>query len=94
MVASPADLAERVAGVVAARRGLPGPGRYDFAKSWRGTASRFPTTPTPCTGSPRGISARLRRPGEAGGAGPLSPIYLRPPDAVRWRERDTVQTAE
>lgn len=32
--------------------------------------------------------------GEAGDAEPLGPIYLRPPDAVRWHERDTVQTAE
>ena len=34
----------------------------------------------------------------AAGAGarpsPLDPIYLRPPDAERWRERDTFQTAE
>jgi tRNA threonylcarbamoyl adenosine modification protein YeaZ len=31
----------------------------------------------------------------AGGAGePLQPIYLRPPDAQRWRERDTSKTAE
>jgi tRNA threonylcarbamoyladenosine biosynthesis protein TsaB len=29
---------------------------------------------------------------EAGG--PLAPIYLRPPDAERWRERDSFQTAE
>jgi tRNA threonylcarbamoyladenosine biosynthesis protein TsaB len=28
-----------------------------------------------------------------GGAGPAVPIYLRPPDAERWRERDTFQTA-
>lgn len=26
--------------------------------------------------------------------GPLAPIYLRPPDAQRWRERDTSQTAK
>jgi len=32
--------------------------------------------------------------GKARDAGPLAPIYLRPPDAVRWRERDTVKTAE
>lgn len=25
---------------------------------------------------------------------PISPIYLRPPDAERWRERDTFKTAE
>jgi tRNA threonylcarbamoyladenosine biosynthesis protein TsaB len=29
-----------------------------------------------------------------GEAGPLDPIYLRPPDAERWRERDTFQRAE
>ena len=29
---------------------------------------------------------------EAGG--PLAPIYLRPPDAERWRERDSFQRAE
>ncbi len=28
-----------------------------------------------------------------GADGRLDPIYLRPPDAVRWRERDTFQTA-
>jgi tRNA threonylcarbamoyladenosine biosynthesis protein TsaB len=29
-----------------------------------------------------------------GEAVPLEPIYLRPPDAERWRERDSFQTAE
>jgi tRNA threonylcarbamoyl adenosine modification protein YeaZ len=29
-----------------------------------------------------------------GKAVPLEPIYLRPPDAERWRERDSFQTAE
>ena len=31
-----------------------------------------------------------------GGAdvGPVAPIYLRPPDAERWRERDTLKKAE
>jgi tRNA threonylcarbamoyladenosine biosynthesis protein TsaB len=29
-----------------------------------------------------------------GGGNPLDPIYLRPPDAQRWRERDTSQRAE
>lgn len=31
---------------------------------------------------------------EFGGGDSLDPIYLRPPDAQRWRERDTSQTAE
>jgi tRNA threonylcarbamoyladenosine biosynthesis protein TsaB len=30
----------------------------------------------------------------AGDADPPAPIYLRPPDAERWRERDTFQRAE
>jgi tRNA threonylcarbamoyladenosine biosynthesis protein TsaB len=30
----------------------------------------------------------------SGGGGPLAPIYLRPPDAERWRERDSPQRAE
>ncbi len=32
--------------------------------------------------------------GEPGTDGPLDPIYLRPPDAERWRERDTFQRTE
>lgn len=30
----------------------------------------------------------------AGDGGPLAPIYLRPPDAERWRERDSFQRDE
>jgi tRNA threonylcarbamoyladenosine biosynthesis protein TsaB len=30
----------------------------------------------------------------SGDAEPLAPIYLRPPDAARWRERDSVPRAE
>jgi tRNA threonylcarbamoyladenosine biosynthesis protein TsaB len=30
----------------------------------------------------------------AAGGGPLDPIYLRPPDAERWRERDSLPRAE
>jgi tRNA threonylcarbamoyladenosine biosynthesis protein TsaB len=30
----------------------------------------------------------------SGGGGQLAPIYLRPPDAERWRERDSFQRAE
>jgi hypothetical protein len=31
---------------------------------------------------------------EGAEAGPLEPIYLRPPDAERWRERDSVPRPE
>jgi tRNA threonylcarbamoyladenosine biosynthesis protein TsaB len=30
----------------------------------------------------------------SGSGGPLAPIYLRPPDAERWRERDSFQRAK
>ncbi len=30
----------------------------------------------------------------AGAGGPLAPIYLRPPDAERWRERNPFQRSE
>ena len=32
--------------------------------------------------------------GDSGSTGTLAPIYLRPPDAERWRERDSVDRAE
>ena len=71
----------------------PDRGRYDFATSWPRRRPRYRTTPIPSTGSPRGTSAPSaaagrRRPSR------LAPIYLRPPDAERWRERDTFQRAE
>jgi tRNA threonylcarbamoyladenosine biosynthesis protein TsaB len=36
----------------------------------------------------------LAETGANGSDGHLAPIYLRPPDAQRWRERDNLQTAE
>jgi tRNA threonylcarbamoyladenosine biosynthesis protein TsaB len=44
------------------------------------------------------VSARhvcaLAEAARSGDGGPLEPIYLRPPDAQRWRERDTSQRAQ
>jgi tRNA threonylcarbamoyladenosine biosynthesis protein TsaB len=44
------------------------------------------------------VSARhvcvLAEAAESGDGDPLDPIYLRPPDAQRWRERDTSQRAQ
>jgi tRNA threonylcarbamoyladenosine biosynthesis protein TsaB len=36
----------------------------------------------------------LAEAGAGGAAAPLQPIYLRPPDAQRWRERDDSKTAD
>ena len=45
--------------------------------------------------SPGRRAAHLRPGGGGGGrGGPLAPIYLRPPDAERWRERDSFQRAD
>ena len=70
-------------------RWRPDRGRYDFVMSLKVGAPRFPVTETPSTASTRGTSAPGGG-GECGGNGgePLVPIYLRPPDAERWRERD------
>ena len=65
-------------------------GRYDFAMSWRIEEPRCRTTRTRCTGSPPATSAPWPGAGTAAGEA-LAPIYLRPPDAERWRERDNSQ---
>ena len=76
------------------RRRRPDRGRYDFAMSCssrrRDSADDADSRPP---GRGRGTSARSRRPGPAGPSS-LAPIYLRPPDAERWRERDSLQRAE
>lgn len=41
----------------------------------------------------RHICALATEEPDAGEGDPLAPIYLRPPDAERWRERDSVQKA-
>ena len=91
----PEELAARLAALGEPAAG----GRTGAVRFRRGAArppaSRFPTTPIPRTGSPRGTSAPLAAAGRLGAeAEPAAPNYLRPPDAKRWRERDTSQRPE
>lgn len=62
LVSAPNDLAKRVAALPQPPLAA-GSGRYDFARSWLGKASRSPMTPIPCTGSRHGTSVLLRRQG-------------------------------
>ena len=69
-------------------RWRPGTGRYDFGRSSRPSAPRSPLRGTRPTGSRRGTSARSRSVVSAAPAERIEPIYLREPDAKRWRARD------
>jgi len=92
LVASPADLAERVGGLprppVAA-----GSGAVRFRDELAGRGVEVADD----ADSVHRVAARhicALAAGEDGVADTLAPIYLRPPDAERWRERDTVDRAE
>jgi tRNA threonylcarbamoyladenosine biosynthesis protein TsaB len=91
LVASPADLAER-AGELPCPPRAAGSGALRFRQELARRGVEVPGDADPV----HRVAARhiCALAAEAGSAGPLAPIYLRPPDAVRWRERDTVQTAE
>ncbi len=64
-------------------------GRYDSATSWRPLESRSSPTRTRPTGSrPVTVSALVPALGTAERPRNVKPLYLRRPDAERWRERD------
>lgn len=89
----PADLAERAAA-------LPDPplaagsGAVRFRDELVGCGVEVPDDADPVHRvAARHVCAVVAAAGDAAG-GPPAPIYLRPPDAERWRERDTFQRAE
>jgi tRNA threonylcarbamoyladenosine biosynthesis protein TsaB len=92
-VCPPGELTERVAG-------LDGPflaagsGAVRFREELAGPEVTIPDDADPA----HRIAARHVCALAAAGAGveaePAAPNYLRPPDAERWRERDTIQTPE
>jgi len=89
-VYSPRELAERV-GALAAPPLAAGSGAVRFRRQ---LASRGVVVPEDSDPVHR-VAARhvcaLVAAGSAGeGSGSLAPIYLRPPDAERWRERDSL----
>ena len=92
LVLSPAELAARV-GKLSHPPRAAGSGALRFRQELDRHGVEIPNDDDPV----HRVSARqicaLAAAGEARGDGLLEPIYLRPPDAVRWRERDTFQTA-
>jgi tRNA threonylcarbamoyladenosine biosynthesis protein TsaB len=92
LVLAPGELAERVAGLVPAPL-AGGPGAVRFRDELAARGVHVPDDADPV----HRIAARhicaLAEPAFQDGDG-LAPIYLRPPDAARWRERDTSKRAE
>lgn len=93
LVDTPQALVERLDELPAPPRAA-GPGAIRFRHE---LASRDVDIPDDADPLHR-VSARhvcaLAETAGGGDGGPLDPIYLRPPDAQRWRERDTSQRAE
>ena len=93
LVCRPEELARARRGAAGRRRRPPAPGRYDFGTSWPEHGVRIADDADPVHRvAARHICALAAA--ADGTAGPLAPIYLRPPDAERWRERDSFQRAE
>ncbi len=94
LVSSPAGLGERVAELPRPPRAA-GSGALRFRQE---LAQRGVEIPSDDADPLHRVAARhicaLAAAEKAEEAGPLAPIYLRPPDAVRWHERDTFPTAE
>ena len=89
-VATPADLAERIAGISDSILAA-GSGAVRFRQELVGSGVEIPDDADPV----HRVSARhVCALAAAADTGPLAPIYLRPPDAERWRERDTFQTTD
>lgn len=93
LVASPADLAERAAKLSQPPRAA-GSGALRFRQELARRGVEIPEDADPVHRVAARHICALAAAGEIGDAGSLAPIYLRPPDAVRWRERDTFPTAE
>jgi tRNA threonylcarbamoyladenosine biosynthesis protein TsaB len=92
-VASPRVLAERLEELPAPPPAA-GPGAIRFRHELASRGCDVPGDADPVHRvSARHVCALAGTPG-SGDGGPLDPIYLRPPDAQRWRERDTSQRAE
>jgi tRNA threonylcarbamoyladenosine biosynthesis protein TsaB len=91
LVSAPADLAERVAALPQPALAA-GSGALRFRQELVRQGVEIPDDADPV----HRVAARHICALAAGGGSddPLTPIYLRPPDAVRWRERDTFQRAE
>ncbi len=94
LVCPPDELAERIAGLTTAPLAA-GSGAVRFRQELAGRGADVPDD----ADQVHRIAARhlcALAAADIGGerAGPVAPIYLRPPDAERWLERDTSKAAE
>jgi tRNA threonylcarbamoyladenosine biosynthesis protein TsaB len=93
LVIAPETLAERLAALPAPTLAA-GPGAIRFRHQLASRDIDIPDDADPVHRvAARHVCALVETAG-GGNGGPLDPIYLRPPDAQRWRERDTSQRAE
>jgi tRNA threonylcarbamoyladenosine biosynthesis protein TsaB len=92
-VAAPEELANRVASLPEAPLAA-GSGAVRFRDELASRGADIPADADPVHHvAARHICALAATVGDEGG-GQLDPIYIRPPDAQRWRERDTSQRSE
>jgi tRNA threonylcarbamoyladenosine biosynthesis protein TsaB len=93
LVCSPEELGERVA-ELPAPPWAAGSGALRFPQELTRRGVEIPGDADPVHRvAARQICALAAAVGD-GDAGPLAPIYMRPPDAERWRERDSVPRDE
>jgi tRNA threonylcarbamoyladenosine biosynthesis protein TsaB len=93
LVAAPADLAERVAALPEPPLAA-GSGAVRFRHELASRGVEVPDDADPVHRVAARHICALATAAVDGGDGQLDPIYLRPPDAQRWRERDTSKRAE
>jgi tRNA threonylcarbamoyladenosine biosynthesis protein TsaB len=92
-VAPPSELADRVAGLPEPPRAA-GSGAVRFRQELASRGADVPDDADPAHRVAARHVCALAETGTDGSGGHLDPIYLRPPDAQRWRERDNLQTSE
>jgi len=93
LVAAPEALAERL-GELSAPTRAAGSGAIRFRHELASRDVDIPDDADPVHRVTARHVCALAETGAGGVGDPLAPIYLRPPDAQRWRERDTSQRAE
>jgi tRNA threonylcarbamoyladenosine biosynthesis protein TsaB len=91
-VAAPAELAERVAGLSQPLLAA-GSGAVRFRDELASRDVEVPGYADPVHRVAARHVCALAEADDGGDGGRLEPIYLRPPDAQRWRERNDVRTA-
>jgi len=93
-VHSPERLAARL-GELDRAPSVAGSGAVRFRQELARDGVRIPDDADPVHRvAARHLCALAAAAGDAAEAGPLAPIYLRPPDAERWRERDSFHRAD